>query len=591
MKDYLVLDFETHYDKDYSLKKMPTAQYVRDERFQILGVAYRRASFPSSRPAWAEGHDAAVGNLNALPPDIPVVGHNLGFDALVLMERVLPPHRVPKAPPFFLDTMLMARYCISQGVLPPDVGTSLAALARHFGLPEKGDTGEAVDAGGEALAEYARHDVWLTEQILHKLMPHCPAMELKLMDLHVRMATDAVLSLDAELCEAEIEANTMPEDLKKACGSNDKFAALLRKAGVEPETKTSERTGKEAFAFAKTDAFMQRLLSDKRPVVRKLAELRLQSKSNLAKNRAERFLLIGSPFPVPLLYYGAHTGRGSGQDKLNMQNLPGGGRLRRALKAPPGHKLVICDSGQIEVRVLAWLAGEHKLLDICRQADAGEGPDIYVSFSSEHLYGVSPNEVTAKMRKDAKPVVLAGGFGQGANGLMNYAQAVFGIEMEASEAQRNIDAYRQGFPAIVRHWRHVMDAVRANQQTVLPNGRKLTYPNLRYEGRELWYEKHSIFSSKYVGKRDKVKLWHGLAVENEVQATARDVVMWQTLQLAKRWRVVLSVHDEVVLCVPEDQAEQAKQEALEWFATAPPWAEGLPLIGEAVISDDYGEKP
>ena len=588
MRDYLVVDFETHYGKDYSLKKMPTAQYVRDDRFQVLGVAYRRASFPSARPAWADPDDV-VGNLSAFPVELPIVGHNLAFDALILRERVHTRHR--PAPPLYLDTMLMARYCIAQGILPPDLRTNLAALAEHFGLEAKGDTAAAVAAGGEELAEYGRHDVWLTEQILKRLLPHCPAFELKLMDLHVRMAVLASLDLDEDLCLAEIEAHTMPEDIKKACGSADRFAALLRARGVEPGAKVSERTGKVAYAFAKTDAFMQSLQEHADPVVRKLAEFRLKSKSNLAKNRAERFLAIGAPFPVPLLYYGAHTGRSSGLDKLNMQNLPSGGRLRRALKAPPGHKLVICDSGQIEVRVLAWLAGCQSLLDTCAASDRGEGPDTYVAFASQHLYGCGPDDVDKTMRKNAKPVVLAAGFGQGANGLINYAQAVFGIVMGAAEAQRNIDAYRRAYPEIVSYWRVVMDNVRQNGETQLPNGRKLTYPNLRYEGRELWYEKHQIFSSKFVGKRDKVKLWHGLAVENQVQAVARDVVMWQTLELAKRWQVVLSVHDEVVLCVPEDQAEEAMADALQVFATAPPWAKGMPLIGDAVISNDYGEKP
>jgi hypothetical protein len=50
-------------------------------------------------------------------------------------------------------------------------------------------------------------------------------------------------------------------------------------------------------------------------------------------------------------------------------------------------------------------------------------------------------------------------------------------------------------------------------------------------------------------------------------------------------------HDEVVLCVPEKKAEQALQDALQQFATPPPWASDMPVIGEGIISPDYGEKP
>jgi hypothetical protein len=486
---------------------------------------------------------------------------------------------------------LMARYCISQGVLPPTLRVNLAHLAEHFNLPAKGDTAAAVDAGGKELAAYAAHDVWLTDQIFRRLLPHCPRFELQLMDLHVRMTADPVLRLDDALLTEEIEANRLDPAIKKALGSAESFATLLRRLGVEPETKVSERTGRETYAFAKTDPFMCTLQEHPSKVVRTLAELRLKSKSNLALNRAKRFQAIGEPMPVPLLYYGAHTGRSSGLDKLNLQNLPRGGRLRRALKAAPGHKLVICDSGQIEVRVIAWLAQCARLLTACRESDAGIGPDIYVAFGAEHLYKCAAESVTKAMRTNAKPVVLASGFGQAANGLMAYAEAVFGVKFEPHEAEAAVQAYRRAYPEVVTLWDTVMQEIKATGQTRLPNGRLLTYPDLRWEGRQLLYDRPQIFSKQYVGRRDTVRLWHGLAVENLVQATARDVVMEQTLTLARRWHVVLSVHDEVVLHVPEDSAEQAKAEALEAFRTAPGWAEGMPLIGEAVISDDYGEKP
>lgn len=574
----LKLDFETYYDQDYSLKKMPMWQYLRDDRFQPLGCAIQFNDGP--------GDYLEAGRLDAFfaYTDERVVGvaYNAAFDASVAW------HAYGWRPAFWLDPQLMVRYAISQGWLPATLGYSLAAVGEHYGL-QKGDTAEAVEQGGEALADYARNDLHIMNVIMADLLPRIPRLELELMDLHVKMAAYPRIDLDVPLLTELARGEEIPEHIAKACRSRATFVELLKARGVEIEYKKTP-AGKRSPALAKTDAFMQKLQAHPDPVVRRLTEIRLSVASTIKVSRSQRFLDIGAPLPVPLLYYGAHTGRSSGLDKMNMQNLPGrgdAGRIRQALKAPPGHKFVICDSAQVEVRVLGWLAGCKGLLDTARAFDAGEGPDFYVTFASEVMFPGTPiNEITAAMRKTAKPPVLACGFGQGWRGLVGYA-AGMGVELGETAADHAVNGYRNKlYPEVPVFWRRTMDEVLRTGQQALPNGRVLTYPDMRQEGREVVYQKHSIFS-KAKTVRDTVKLWHGLLTENIVQAVARDVVMWQTIRLSKKYDVVLSVHDEVVMCVPDEQAEQAKADAEHWFRQVPEWAEGMPLAGEAVIADHY----
>lgn len=562
----IFLDFETYYDKDYSLTKLPTMQYVRDARFKCLGCAIwqpgmvKPGFFPPetlpdlfSRLDWSSA-----------------VAHNASFDAAVLW------HHYNISPGKWYDTNLMLRYAISQGHYPPDTRTGL----KHHG--DKGDTLQAIQQGGERLAEYAVQDVLIMMRLFKRLHPLIPQMELSLIDLHIRMAAEPVLTLDRNILTEVATAKKPP--LAIALRKNANFIKALDAFNVTPGTKISPRTGKKTYAFAKTDSFMQRLASHSDPKVRLLHKLRTEAGSNINQTRAQRFLDVGDPFPVPLLYYGAHTGRASGQDKMNAQNLPRGGTLRRALCAPPSHKLVRADLSQIEVRVLAWLAQDKNLLDVFYR-----GSDPYIAFAAEVMARKPETDITKEERRLAKPPVLACGFGQGANGLRAYA-AGMGIILSDTQAAHAVNGYRQKYNRVPVYWRELERKVQQDQELVLPSGRKLTYPDMFRRGRDLFYTRHSIFSKQRKGQRDIKKIWHGLLVENVVQATARDVVMWQTLQLTNKYKVVLSVHDEAILCVPEQQAEEALADILKAFSTTPPWASGLPVQGDGGIYKNYAKE-
>jgi len=393
--DIVVLDFETYYDKNYSLSKMTTEAYIRDPRFEVIGVAVKVNNFPA---CWYSGDDFG-GFLKSLDlGSKAVLCHNAVFDGAILSWHF------GIRPRFWLDTLSMSRPFHSM-----TVGGSLAKLAAYYGLGEKGT--EVVSAAGkrradfteEELARYGQYcinDVELTKRLFDKLKVGFPISELLVIDQTIRMFSEPMIELDAPLLEKHLQevrarkqeliaelAQTMggEEVAQKVLMSNDKFADYLKSLGVEPPTKISPRTGKQTWAFAKTDKGMTDLLEHPDERVQVAVAARLGVKSTLEETRTEALIGVAKRgrLPIMLNYYGAHTGRFSGGDKLNLQNLPSRGdtTIKRALKAPPGYVLVAADSSQIEARLVAYIAGQDDLVEAFR-----EKRDVYSEFATE-VYG------------------------------------------------------------------------------------------------------------------------------------------------------------------------------------------------------------
>lgn len=560
--DLQFLDWETHMDKKAGLtlagpKGMATWEYVRRTHPLMVATCGPRGPVTIRREApWGLSDGACV-------------AHNAVFDASVGY------HFAGHKPKFWFDTMSMARYAISQGLLPPDQGVALA------------DFGDKLSMENDPLDEYVTRDVEILRDLFFKLYPLVPEKELRLIDLHIKMASIPRFNLDTEILEP-VATGLSPE--MEALRSDSFMAEALRNYGVEPTMKQGKRG--PGYAFAKTDAFMKKMEMSPDPRVRHLISLRQEAKSSILRTRAARFINIGQPMSAPLLYYGAHTGRSSGSDRLNMQNLPRpgsrGAELRKSLLAPPGYKLVTCDSAQIEVRVLAWLAGEEEVLEAARVP----GGDVYMPFAVK-LFNKPASQITKAERHLAKTARLALQFGQSAAGLVAYCYSA-GVPMDIVTANRITRLFKAANPAIVRYWyENYQQMLRNGGELVLPTGRKLLYPGLRVWAGGAEYDRAVIFSERGPkGKRQTCRLWYGVAAENCTQSVARDVVVLeQTLELAKRWDVVLSIHDEVVMMVPEKDAQEAKEDALRVFSTPPEWAPDLPVAGEAVIADNYGVKP
>lgn len=624
--DIVTIDFETYYDREYSLSKMTTEAYVRDPNFEVIGLAIKVNDYPTD---WYSGPNPGKFLRQLDYRDKAILCHNTAFDGAILSWHY------GIRPKLWLDTLSMARPLHNI-----TVGGSLKALVAHYGLGEKGDEVmrtlgmRRADFSPEAMSRYADYctkDVDLTYALFRKLAVGFPARELRLIDLILRMYTEPSLVIDTDLLNQHLEAvvarreslveslgiGETEDDAKAILMSNDKFAGYLRACGVEPPMKISKTTGKPAYAFSKTDKEFTDLQDHPEERVATAVAARLGVKSTIEESRTRSLLGVASrgPLPIMLNYYGAHTGRLSGGDKMNLQNLPRGGALRRSLRAPDGKVLVACDSAQIEARVVAWLAGQDNLI----QAFA-EGRDVYSEFASE-VYGRTITKADKLERFVGKTCILGLGYGMGAAKFRDtLALGMGGIKVEITEdeAQRIVRLYRDRNYRIAGLWDTcsgalqyivgglefhiaplVLPSLMATKDGIrLPNGLSIRYPALQRFTNGYAYasdvrQMREAVKARVTGEEPDpsrmTRIYGGKVVENIVQAVARIVVTDQMVTIGRKYKVVLQVHDEVVICCDEDEAEEAKAFVMGVMSTPPAWAAGLPVACEADVGKSYGD--
>ena len=605
----ITIDFETYYDQEYSLSKLTTEEYVRDTRFEVIGVAIK---VNNEAVEWASGTNKQMAAyLNEFDwSNSMVLAHNTMFDGAILSWRY---GIKPKA---WADTLCMAR-----AVHGTNAGGSLKALSERYRLGAKGT--EVIAAKGmkrddfssdqlSKYGDYCINDVELTYKLFRIMGKNFPKQELKIIDMTLRMFVEPELDLDLGLLEVHLDDTKENKDrlLEEAGVSKDdlisnlKFAELLTELGVEPPTKVSPTTGKETLALAKTDEGFKALETHEDVRVQSLVTARLGNKSTLEETRTQRFIDIAKRglLPVPIQYYAAHTGRWGGADKINIQNLPSRGpngkKLKNSIIAPEGYMIIDADSAQIEARVLAWLAEQDDLVEAF-----AKGEDVYKKMASD-IYGVTEDKVTKDQRFVGKTTILGAGYGMGAVRFKDQLQ-LSGFDMELKEARRVIKIYRDTNWKINHLWREaqnllteltkkkcrqtslgkegVLDIVAAEKGVRLPSGLLLRYEDLSFEDNEEGVQ----FTYKVRNGRNKI--YGGKVVENVCQAIARCIIAEQMLKITKRYRVVMTVHDSIVCCVPETEVSDAQAYIEKCMRWTPDWAEGLPIDCESGVGRSYGE--
>ena len=606
--DLITLDFETYYDKEYSLGKLTTEEYVRDSRFEVIGIGIK---VNDQDTEWASGtHEQLKEYLQSFPWDNAlVVAHNAMFDGAIL-SWIFDIH-----PKVYGDTLCMAR--AYHGV---ESSGSLRALAQRYNIGEKGT--EVIEALGknrldfteEELARYGDYcinDVDLTYELLKIMSRGFPKKEFKLIDTTLRMFVEPVLDLDLGMLEQHLtETRDSKDELLTASGvskedlmSNPKFAEVLKSIGVEPPMKISPTTGKETFAFAKSDEEFKALQTHPDEKVQALVNARLGTKSTLEETRTQRFIDIAKRglLPVPVKYYAAHTGRWGGDDKINLQNLPSRGvngkKLKRSIIAPEGYTIIDADSSQIEARVLAWLAEQDDLTEAFTN-----GEDVYVKMASR-IYDKAEEDITKDERFVGKTTILGAGYGMGALKFQSQLK-MFGFDMAIEEARRVIKIYRETNWKINKLWRdaqqilvslhrndmpfslgkdRVLVTVPEENAIKLPSGLLMRYEDLDYDQGEQGIEFH------YQTRRGRTRIYGGKVVENVCQAIARCIIGEQMLLINKRHRVVLTVHDSIAACVKSEEVEDAQTYIEECMRWTPDWAKGLPIDCESGSGKTYGD--
>jgi hypothetical protein len=621
----VVGDWETFYDADYTLRSMTVSEYICDPRFEAIGISLK---FPGREARWYSGPFNYIQSvLSKIPWDrVRFIAHNAIFDGGILEWRF------GFRPAAYFCTMMGSRPYVA----PYTGSMSLQSVGEYLQLPmQKGN--EVVNARGlrrtdfsaEQMIRYGRYgcnDAEMCGLIHQRLNSWMPDDEQYLLDLTIKKFVRPRLVLDQTVIQNRLKdletKSQMIIGKSKLLGaplsvlrSREKFANVLRLYGVEPTTKTSKRTGLPTLAFAKDDEQMVDLLIHADPRVRTLAEAKIFSSSTMEIKRLARFqtihdidpLILRRRLPVPLLYYGAHPGRFSGYDKINLQNLTRvkrdkithevlAGHLRFALKAPPGYSIVAADLSNIEARIVATLAKCLHLVEAFRQAR-----DIYCEFSSR-IYGRKITKAEEIERFVGKTCILGLGYGMGF--------AKFGMQMKIARVKmaedmlkRVVYLYRDTYREIPMLWADLEQLAHfmignqgfkqwgpltfTHERIMLPNGMAIIYPGVhisRTTG-------SLTFNAMRKGKTaTPTKLWGGALTENVVQALARIVITTAETRLAKLGlRTVLQVHDELVYCVPTEHVEIIKQAIAAVMCDKVPWLPDLPVACEIKHGPSYGD--
>lgn len=454
----LTVDFETYYDREYSLSKMTMIEYIMDGRFQPIMMSYSINDEPIKNVI---GYPKIKEVLDGIDWDNTVLNaQNTAFDATIIRARFGHTAR------YYTDTMAMARVTAAHvfegaslgaiakvlqanGVPVPPKGKEVqSALGMHLynayqgtpylALKATTDPNE-VQRGHELLmgyVEYCNNDVHLAREAFKYFTKMITPDEMQYGDMILKCYIEPSLYLDLPIIEEEIQRiherdekrardvankyfNGNQAELRSVCRSVPKFTAFLQGLGGKLEheidedadyafiipSKYSDKKGRVEPCYSKTFPPVIELC-DRMDEIGDIFRTKLAMSSSIELSRAERFRAIakiGCGFGMPYTVSGAHTHRLGGSGGLNVQNLSSGRKegqsnaLKRSISAPPGHQVVVFDSSQIELRTGSYIAGDHATLNLFVM-----GKDPY-SQQAALIYGGDPDEIKKLAKSGVEP--------------------------------------------------------------------------------------------------------------------------------------------------------------------------------------------
>lgn len=624
----VTIDFETYYSTEYSLRRMSEVDYILDPRFQTIMCTVKEGD--GATDAFV-GHDAVASRFAKVDwARAFMIAHNMRFDGAIALWHF------GVRPKMYGCTMSMAK-AITHAIIGR---SSLEKVSEYLGLPAKGK--EIVMALGKRLENfsaaelasyigYCIRDTDNCKGIFNRFLPVFPRSELTLIDTVMRMFIEPKVYLDTavlaqHLHDVQVRKAAIMDRVsyidKAVFSSNVKFAALLDSHGIEAPMKISPATGMPTLALAKNDREFKELCQDDTlPLeVQAILAARINSKSTLEETRTTTLLNLSRRewsdgvtgwAPVPIKYYGAHTGRVSGDGGFNWLNFARGSRIREAVIAPPGYRVVHRDASQIECRMVAYLADCRKLI----QAFA-EGRDVYSEFASR-VYGRLVTKADKGGRFVGKTSILGLGYGMGPPRFRHtlfIGNGGMSLSIDEPEARRIVYLYRGEYPEIPLLWkqaetaidrmimlsrgidgtdsRRQRDLMLGMQQTQsfpcvdvgpeaiwMPNGMCIAYPDVRRD-RDPSGQGHELsYADPYGGRKH---LFGGKVTENIDQGLSRIVITDIIARVAHDtgYHPFLSTYDSVDYAVPEAEARDFDARLEYEFTIRPAWAPGLPLASE-----------
>lgn len=645
--DVVVIDFESFFAPDYHMdsKKsdgLSTIEFIMDPRFEEIGhaIVHIKQPWEPVTPSfwWGGDHsyiDYLVREYGTDLEGVTVVAQNAGFDCTVLVRKY------GICPRYVVDTIGLIRHQDSRD------RAGLASAAERYNLPFKGKTEDfkgwtlaallAEAEKAKAMADYAKHDAWLEFNLFARLLPELsrPTVELALMQHTLEMFLKPTLKVDqAFAVELTSQMQKRVDDIVAVTGAtkedisgNNSFSRLLgtalEQAGDQLlKYQKPNKKGDLILAVAKTDDQLELLQGHHDQTVRQLIEARTAIKSwpnhiNRVARIARQAGAAGGLLPVPLRYHGAHTGRWSGSEKINLQNLSSRSKeqllndIRKLLEAPDDYSLVVVDASQIEARGLSWIAKQEDLNDAFR-----EGREIYCEYAGKmagrrlrKARKTDPGPLRKyyeRMRNMGKVQVLGCGYGMGADKCVAFAGNSYGVDITLNEAVLLVRSYRESVPCITKFWRVVEQKFKAAARygepstmdyglsfhrdgdvtiITLPSGRILRYPEVKVS---IIDGKDRLWMPDPMKPGNRIFMWGGYLTENIVQALSRDILGEAVLETEKRgWHVALHVHDEIVAVVPDAEAPAALEGIIEILSIPPAWMVNGPLAAEGKITKRY----
>ncbi len=581
MTTYAV-DFECYYDKQVSVTTLGLEHYLAHPDCDIYMVSIYSAEAGFSfvgKPA-----DADWRRLNGQR----VVAHNARFDRACFrrlqQDGVIPADIKPHWE------------CTADMVSALSIGRSLKeACGGLFGVEiDKGVRNDlcgeswlyiTMSGKAEEVAKYCLKDAWYCYKLWERLASAWPEKERRL-SAHTRDMCDYGVAIDTGLLAEGRDAlqRVLDEAVEKIPWADGSKPVLSPKYLREECARAGIPAPASLAADSEDCTAWEEEHGGTYPWVAAMRDWRRANTLLKKLDTLNARIREDGTFSYGLKYFGAHTGRWSGDSGFNIQNLPRtamfGVDLRRMIIPRPGHVFVISDLGQIEQRVLSWLAGDNAMME-----QLETGISVYEAHARATM-GYKGREPLKHADPDlyrlAKARVLGLGYGASASVFPKIAMSMAKLVVTPAQAQRIVREFRASNPLITALWAKLERAFSMHTgkdfTLPLPSGRSVYYRHVARTPKGL--------SAVVQGRR--CSFFGGKLAENLTSATARDVLGDILLRLDEAgYRVVMHVHDEVVVEVPVAKAGEAAADIHRIMTTPPNWLEGLPLTAETITSPHY----
>lgn len=639
----LSIDIETYSGTD--LTKSGVYRYVEDPDFDILLFAYAFDDDPVEVIDLTSQPLPQTIERSLFDPNVTKTAYNAAFEITCLNKYLswLKPLPVRQ----WQDTMILA----AAVGLPRSLGevakvlklgddaqkdTAGKNLIKYFSVPCKPTKKNGMRRRNcphhdpekwAQYIEYNRQDVVVEREIRRKLLDYLPdRIEHEAWVLDQQINARGVL-VDMNLVN---QALVMSEKHKESC-----MAEAIRLTGLQNPNSVAqlkEWLGTETLTKLDVADLLKVSEGDRKRVLQLRQEL---GKSSVKKYEAIRNSVCRDGRVRGLFqFYGANrTGRWAGR-LVQLQNLPQNHidaldvtrqflidgdmdsidtlydsvpdtlsqLLRTALVAPDGKVFAVADFAAIEARVIAWLADEQWRQDVFR-----EGGDIYCASASQMFHvPVEKHGVNGHLRQKGKVAELALGYGGSTGAMVNMGALRMGLTED--ELPDIVTKWREASPKIVKLWKTIekaaMMAVKYGETTELAHGIRVwrTAKILHIElpsGRRIRYFAPHLTTNKFGqeslgyqaydnGKWGNAETFGGKLTENVVQAIARDCLRDAMLSVSLRYPdIVMHIHDEMVVEVPEEHAELALKDICAVMGRPISWAPGLLLRADGYTTEYY----